>query len=120
MLKLRRLGMDSSMEAGMKLVQTKEEIIQRLESNRSILRNFGIAQIGLFGSFVRDEQHEESDVDLLADFLPGKKTFENFMDAAFFLEDLMGRRVDLLTREGLSPYIGPYILKELQYVPIAA
>jgi len=48
------------------------------------------------------------------------KTFDNFMNTSFLLEDLMGRRVDLVTQEGLSPYIGPHIMKELESVPIAA
>ena len=86
--------------------------------NREHLARFGVKRFGLFGSFVRSEQNEESDVDILVDFDPNEKTFDNFMNLAFFLEELLGRRVDLVTRESLSPHIGPRILAELEYATI--
>jgi len=48
-------------------------------------------------------------------FESGKKSFDNFMNLAFFLEDLLERKVDLITTESLSPYIGPKILREVEY-----
>ena len=57
-----------------------------------------------------------SDVDILVSFTPEKKTFDNFMHLGFFLEDLLGRTVDLVTTESLSPHIGPHILSEVEYV----
>jgi predicted nucleotidyltransferase len=57
---------------------------------------------------------------VLVDFMPEKHTFDNFMDVAFFLEELLGRKVELVTPEALSPYIGPHILGEMERVPIAA
>jgi predicted nucleotidyltransferase len=74
----------------------------------------------LFGSFVRGRQNANSDVDVLVEFLPGQKTFDNFMQLSFLLEGLFQRKVELITREALSPYIGPYILKEIEYVALAA
>ena len=77
-------------------------------------------KLGLFGSFVREEQGVESDVDLLVEFEPGKKTFDNFIQLSFFLEDLFKRRVELVTSESLSPYIGPHIMNEVEYVTFIA
>ena len=62
--------------------------------------------------------HQNSDVDILVAFEPDQKTFDNFMDLSFFLEDLLGRPVDLVTVEALSPYIGLHILEEVEYVAI--
>jgi predicted nucleotidyltransferase len=54
------------------------------------------------------------------EFEPGRKTFDNFMKLTFLLEDLLHHRVELVTAESLSPYIGPYILEEVEYAPLAA
>ena len=74
---------------------------------------------GLFGSFVRDTAVDQSDVDMLVVFDPALKTFHNFMDLCFFLEDLFGRKVDVVTPESLSPFIGARILQEVEYVPFS-
>ncbi|MBS1786386.1 MAG: nucleotidyltransferase family protein [Acidobacteria bacterium] len=97
-------------------VATKQELIELIQSHDAELKAFGVKRLGLFGSFVRNEAKPESDVDLLVEFTPGQKTFSNFMDLGFFLEELFGRKVDLLTPESLSPYIGPFILKEAEDV----
>jgi uncharacterized protein len=101
-------------------VATKEDILLCIDGIHAQLIKLGVKRLGLFGSFVRGEQREDSDVDLLVEFCPGAKTFSNFMNTAFLLEDTLGRRVELVTVEGLSPYIGPHILKEMEYVSIAA
>jgi uncharacterized protein len=100
--------------------QTKEQVLAILQDHQSELRQFGVKRCGLFGSFVRDEAQAQSDVDILVEFEPDKKTFDNFMQLAFFLEDLFGRRVDLVTTESLSPYIGPHILREVEYASVGA
>ena len=97
-------------------VQTKADIVERLHRQREPLRALGVARLGLFGSFVRGEAGPESDVDLLVDFQEGRKTFEGFFAVIDFLEALLGREVELLTRPGLSKYIGPHILKTTEYV----
>jgi len=97
------------------MIQSKEQIFEELGRHRQALSRFGVRSYGLFGSFVRSQQNEESDIDLLVDFDPAKKSFENFMNLAFFLEDLFGRKVDLITRESLSPRFGPRILPEIEY-----
>ena len=76
----------------------------------------GVKRLGLFGSFVRGQQNANSDVDLLVEFEPGKKTFDNFLQLCLFLEGLLGRHVELLTPESLSPFIGPRIMGEVEYV----
>lgn len=93
----------------------KEQIFERMGRNREVIASFGVRRFGLFGSFVRSDQDENSDIDLLIDFEPEKKSFENFMNLAYFLEDLLGRKIDLVTRESLSPHIGPKILAEVEY-----
>ena len=101
-------------------INNKQEIFNLLNQSRSQLRKLGVKRIGLFGSFVRGEQIDNSDVDLLVEFAPQKKTFDNFMELSFFLEDILKSRIDLVTKESLSPYIGPHILKEVEYASLAA
>ncbi|MBW4691921.1 MAG: nucleotidyltransferase family protein [Lyngbya sp. HA4199-MV5] len=102
-------------------VQTKAQVLALLQEYRQELRQFGVSRCGLFGSFVRDTNvYEQSDVDILVAFEPDQKTFDNFMHLSFFLEELFGRSVDLVTIESLSPYIGPRILDEVEYVSISS
>ncbi|HDP25252.1 MAG TPA: nucleotidyltransferase [Deltaproteobacteria bacterium] len=103
-----------------KQVTTKDDIITRILGEKEQLVRFGVVSIGLFGSFVRGDQNSSSDVDILLEFTPDKHTFDNFMEVSFLLEDLLGRKVEIVTRESLSPHIGPLILKEVVHVPIAA
>jgi predicted nucleotidyltransferase len=98
------------------LQQTKESVLSIIRKNQDKITTLGVKRIGLFGSFVRGEQNSESDVDLLIEFRCGQKTFDNFMQLSFLLEELLSRRVELVTPESLSPYIRPYIIKEVEYV----
>jgi predicted nucleotidyltransferase len=104
----------------MNSVQTSDELIARLTSNGSQIAQLGVKRLALFGSFLRGDAGEQSDVDLMVEFLPGKKTFDHFMQLAFLLEDLLGRKVELVTPHSLSPHIGPQIIKEARDVPLAA
>lgn len=97
------------------MIETKEQLISELARNGEAIRNFGVERIGLFGSFARSSQDVGSDVDFLVEFSSGAKSFDNFMKLSYFLEELIGRKVDLVTRESLSPYIGPKILAEVEY-----
>lgn len=101
-------------------VKQKQEVVALLQQNGSNLKNMGVASIALFGSFVRDEANETSDIDLLVDFEAGKKNYSNFINLAYFLDELLGRKTELVTREGLSKYIGPKILQTIEYVPLSA
>lgn len=102
------------------MIKTKQDILHALDQNRSQLRTLGVKRIGLFGSFLRGEQRSDSDIDLLVEFEPGRKTFDTFMDLSFFLEEVLEHRIELVTTESLSPYIGPHILKEVEYAALAA
>jgi len=98
----------------------KEDIFNCLLQQRERLAALGVVNIGLFGSFVRGEQTPASDIDILVEFAHDKHTFDNFMELSFLLEDMLGRKIDIVTPEGLSPYIGPHILREVERVAIAA
>ena len=96
---------------------TKETVKHRLRQNKSKLTSLGINFIGLFGSYAREEQREDSDIDIFISFKEGHETFNNFMDLSYLLEDIFkGVKVEIVTQNGLSAYIGPKILKEVEYV----
>jgi predicted nucleotidyltransferase len=97
-------------------MQTKHAVIETLRANDAAIRSYGVRRLGIFGSVARDEHNEQSDIDLLVEFQKGTKTFDNFIHLVFFLEELLGRKVELVTKDSLSPYIGPRILKEVEYV----
>jgi len=101
-------------------VETKHDIFRILHENRQYLHAMGVRRLGLFGSYVRGEQHPGSDIDLLVEFVPGRKSFDAFMELASWLESVLQSRIELITQESLSPYIGPHILKEIEYAAIAA
>lgn len=89
------------------------------ESEREI-RALGVARLALFGSVLRNEARPDSDVDVLVEFVPGAKTYDHFLALSELLEQRLGRPVELVTTEALSPYIGPRILAEAQDVIRAA
>jgi uncharacterized protein len=76
---------------------------------------FGVAEIGIFGSVVRGEQDAASDVDLLVEF-DRPIGFVRFMRLEKRLAELLGMPVDLVTKKALKPHIGKRILKEVRYV----
>jgi uncharacterized protein len=96
--------------------ENKAEVLFLLRTNQAKITQFGIARIGLFGSFVRNQARSDSDVDIWAEFQQDKKTYKNFINLTYFLEDLLQREVEVVTPEGVSPFIKPHILKELEYV----
>ena len=102
-------------------VQTKPQVLALFQEYQQELHRFGVKRCSIFGSFARDTAiHAQSDVDILVAFEPDQKTFDNFIHLSFFLEDLFGRAVDLITVESLSPYIGPHILDEVEYVSVGS
>lgn len=96
--------------------QNKSNIFHILLLNKEKILNYDARRLGLFGSFVRGEQKESSDIDLLVEFIPGEKTYDNFINLVYFLEELFGKEVELVTPESLSPYLKPYIEREIEYV----
>ncbi len=101
-------------------VQTKHDVLNLLFQNRARIRALGVKRLGLFGSFAQGGQATHSDVDLLVEFEEGQKTFDNFMQLSFLLEEVLQRCVELVTLESLSPYIRPHIVREVEYAPLAA
>jgi uncharacterized protein len=102
-------------------VRSRSEVMQRLHRNADTLRSFGIIRCGIFGSFAKESiPRANSDVDLLVSFDPTQKCFDNFINLSFYLEDLLGRSVDLVTTEGLSKHLAESVLQELQDVAIDA
>jgi predicted nucleotidyltransferase len=96
---------------------TKENILAQIKIHKPELSKFGIANIGLFGSYLRNDQSDKSDIDLLIDFEPGKESFDNYMAVCDIFESLFkNEKVEIVTKNGLSPYIGPEILNEVAYV----
>ena len=95
---------------------SKEHILSEMKQQKRELQNLGIVRIGLFGSYVREEQSEKSDIDILIEFEPEKENFDNYMSVYDILENLFrNEKVEIVTKNGLSPYIGPQILKEVIY-----
>lgn len=100
--------------------QTKEAVLSAILGHRDEIIAAGVRRLGLFGSFVRNEQRPESDIDFLVEFDPSQKTFDNFMRVSLLLEELCDRRVELITAESLSPYLRPYVVNEVEYVNLAS
>jgi len=99
-------------------VKNKQVLITLLKANNQKLKSYGVISLSIFGSFISGRQNSKSDVDLLIDFDPKQKSYDNFMDLSFFLEDLLGRKVEVVTPQSLSKYIGSYILKQAEHVAI--
>ncbi len=94
----------------------KEILFRKLSDNSDTIRSFGVERMGIFGSFVRNAMNDQSDVDILVEFMQGTKNFNNLYALHSFLQNLTQRKVEVVTRESLSPYIGPNILQEVEYV----
>ncbi|WP_342086850.1 nucleotidyltransferase family protein [Dyadobacter sp. OTU695] len=98
------------------MVRTKEDIFPLIQSNASSIKALGAERIGLFGSFARGEQKETSDIDLVVEFRPGMKTFDNLFDMMDLLEALFQKKVDLLTWEGMAGFVQTEVKKDIEYV----
>ena len=95
---------------------SKEYILSEMKQQKRDLQNLGVVRIGLFGSYVREEQSEKSDIDILIEFEPEQENFDNYMSVYDILENLFrDEKIEIVTKNGLSPYIGPQILKEVIY-----
>ena len=79
-----------------------DKIIAVLRDNRKDIEKYGVDRIGLFGSYGKGEQITNSDVDILVKLKKERKTFNNYMDLKFYLEDLLGEKVDLVIAENIK------------------
>jgi len=95
------------------LQMRRADVIAAIAARREeIARRFGVRSLSLFGSVARDEARPDSDVDLVVEF-EGPTTFDAHMGLLVFLEDLLGRRVDVVTAKGLKPGLRPLIDQDL-------
>ncbi|GAA4415722.1 nucleotidyltransferase family protein [Nibrella viscosa] len=96
---------------------TKENILSTLRAYKPELSKFGVSTIGLFGSYLYDNQSRKSDIDILIDFEPDKENFENFMAVYDIVEGLFeDEKIEIVTKNGLSKHIRPKILNEVLYI----
>lgn len=97
-------------------MKTLEEVRQCFIQHKSMLQErYQVRELGIFGSYVRQEQTETSDVDVLVEFseMPGLLKFVNLEN---YLSDSLGVKVDLVHKSGLKPRIGKRILAEVVYL----
>jgi predicted nucleotidyltransferase len=95
----------------------KQIIICELKQHKASMEKFGVSKMGLFGSYVRDEQREDSDIDILIQLKEDKSTLDNFLNVCWLLEKLFpGKRVEVATQSGLNKRLQPFILSEVEYV----
>ncbi|MHB1661448.1 MAG: nucleotidyltransferase family protein [bacterium] len=101
------------------ILNTKDEIIGILKNHKvEFYEKYGIGNIGLFGSVVRGENNEKSDIDILYEYDPDahKLTLFKIEDFRLYLERLLGRKVDIANKKRLKPYICKHILEEVIYI----
>lgn len=90
--------------------------IELLKVNEDAIKaRYHVRRMGIFGSFARGEETEGSDVDVLVEFEDGFKTFDNFIELKYFLEELFACSVDLVTVSALKPQLKEGILREVVY-----
>lgn len=104
----------------MPTVHNRAELLQALQANATQIQGYGVARLGVFGSFARDAATPQSDVDLFIEFAPERKTLKNLVGLSRFLESQLGRKVELVTPASLNAFIGKHILQEVRYVALAA
>ena len=97
-------------------MRTLEEIKQLLQQSKSVLQeNYRVTELGIFGSYVRGEQNEESDVDVLIDYEKAPTLFK-LVELRNYLNELTGMKVDVVTKKGLKPRIRERVLSEVVYL----
>jgi len=95
-------------------VSTRDDVISKIKANRRALKRYSVRSLALFGSAARNKMRKGSDIDVLVQF--DKTTWANYIGLKFYLEDLLGRDVDLVTPKALKPATKPSIEKDLLYV----
>lgn len=93
------------------------EVKKILEDKIQFLREkFHVMDVGIFGSFIKGEETALSDVDILVTFESGHKDFFNYMRTKYYLEELIGREVDLVIKEAVKTGLREKIFREVEYV----
>ena len=93
----------------------KKEILITLQKNKEKLQKFGVKNIGLFGSFVKERQKNNSDLDFVVEFRKGQKNYDNYIELKFFLEELFDKEIDLVTAESIKPELKAEIMESVEY-----
>ncbi|HEK24904.1 MAG: nucleotidyltransferase family protein [Desulfurella sp.] len=94
-------------------LKDKDSIINTLLLNKAYIQNtFHVKDIALFGSYARGEQTKKSDIDILVEFESNHKTFRNYMGLKFYLESLLGLKVDLVSKTAIKERLKDSIVKE--------
>lgn len=100
------------------MVNDKKSLVKILIGNRDRIKSYGVSTLGIFGSFASDQARKESDIDFLVEFKSGQKNYRNFINLQYLLEEITGRKVELVTLMSISPYLKDEILKEVEYAQI--
>ncbi|HNZ28112.1 MAG TPA: nucleotidyltransferase family protein [Spirochaetota bacterium] len=98
-----------------KKIINSDIILINLKKIKDQLKLYGVVKIGLFGSYARNENTDQSDIDIIVEFNKDKKNFHNFMETCNIIEKSLNKKVDIVTNDSLSPYIKPYIENEIIY-----
>ncbi|MCY7411002.1 MAG: nucleotidyltransferase domain-containing protein [Chitinophagales bacterium] len=95
----------------------KQIIIGKLKQNKATIENFGVSKVGLFGSYVRNEQRDDSDIDILIQLQEDKSTLDNFLNVCWLLDKMFpGKKVEVATQNGLNKRLRSFVLNEVEYV----
>lgn len=95
---------------------TRDDIMNFLRAHKNEMQSeYGVAVVGLFGSYARQSAHDDSDIDILVEFQSEKKTLRNFFGFKHYLEEHLGKRVDLGLESALKPVAHESIKNEVLY-----
>lgn len=97
------------------MILNKELILEKIKENKEIIKQFGVIKLSLFGSYARDEQKKDSDVDFLVEFEKGRGLFKDYSGLLNYLEELMNSKIDLVKPKLLRKELKSYILEGKKY-----
>lgn len=93
----------------------REDVLRLLQENKKTIRGFGVSSLVLFGSYARNEQTKNSDIDLLVEFVPKEYSIDNHLGLLYFLEDLFKKKVDLVKKHMVREELKEEILGGVLY-----
>jgi uncharacterized protein len=101
----------------MNKIQNKTQAIKKLQDNKQILeKRFGVKEVAIFGSYVKNTQHKHSDIDILVSLKQSHVNFDNYMELKFYLAKIIGRKIDLILKDSIREELKPAILNSAVYV----
>ncbi|MBZ4684196.1 MAG: polymerase beta domain protein region [Fusobacteriales bacterium] len=95
---------------------TEKDIIEILKSHEKEIKRFGVKKIGIFGSYVKQNYNENSDIDILVDFENVSRISKSYFGLKFYLEDLLGKEIDLCREKDIKKELKEEILRSVKYV----